>query len=140
MAEDNKDVVDSGFTRQQGYYALKKAKMGYHISYKENNPQGKKYYAWILYKLHRELGIPLVPLPEEKMLVLEFLLKNRGLFKQQGSLGIKHAEVLKFMMESGYMPDKPIRIKKIKVKNRSEPEYFYMEFDYYLLGPILKRI
>jgi len=24
MAEDKKDVFDSGFTRQQGYYALKK--------------------------------------------------------------------------------------------------------------------
>jgi hypothetical protein len=31
MAEDNKDVVDSRFTRQQGYYALKKAKMGYYL-------------------------------------------------------------------------------------------------------------
>jgi hypothetical protein len=83
VAEDMKEAFDSGFTRQQGYCALKKAKFGYHLSYKENNPQAKKYYAWILYKLHRELGIPLVPLPEEKMLVLEFLLKNRGLFKQQ---------------------------------------------------------
>ena len=88
--------------------------MGYHLSYKENNPQGKKYYAWILYKLHRELGIPLVHLPEEKMLVIQFLLKNPGLFKQQGNGGIKHAEVLKFMIESGYMADKPIRTKKIK--------------------------
>ena len=35
MAEDKKDVFDSGFTREQGYYALKKAKMGYHLSYKE---------------------------------------------------------------------------------------------------------
>jgi hypothetical protein len=112
MAEDKKDVFDSGFTRQQGYYALKKAKMGYHLSYKENNPQGKKYYAWILYKLYRELRIPLVPLPEVSMLVTQSLLKNPGLFKQDG--GIKDAEVLKVMMESGYMPDKPIRTKKIK--------------------------
>jgi hypothetical protein len=111
MAEDKKDVFDSGFTRQQGYYALKKAKFGYHLSYKENNPQGKKYYAWILYKLHRELGIPLVPLPELRMLVIDFLLKNRGLFKEGG--GVKN-EVLKVMIESGYMPDKPIRTKKIK--------------------------
>jgi hypothetical protein len=110
---DNRyDVFDSGFTRQQGYYALKKAKMGYHLSYKENNPQGKKYYAWILYKLYRELRIPLVPLPEVSMLVTQSLLKNPGLFKQDG--GIKDAEVLKVMMESGYMPDKPIRTKKIK--------------------------
>jgi hypothetical protein len=88
--------------------------MGYRLSYKENNPKGKKHCAWILYKLHRELGIHLLPLPELRMLVIAFLLKNRGLFKQQGSGGIKHAEVLKFMMESGYMPDKPIRTKKVK--------------------------
>jgi hypothetical protein len=63
--------------------------------------------------LHRELGIPLVPLPELRMLVIQFLLKNPGLFKQQDDDGIKNAEVLKIMMESGYMPDKPIRTKKI---------------------------
>jgi hypothetical protein len=117
MVEDNKDVLDSGFTRQQSYYALKKAKMGYHLSYKENNPQGKKYYAWILYKLHRELGIPLVPLPELRMLVIDFLLKNHGQSEQQGNSGIKR-EVLKVMIESGYMPDKPIKTKK-ESKNRS---------------------
>jgi hypothetical protein len=111
MAEGKKDVLDSGFTREQGYYALKKAKMGYHLSYKENNPQGKKYYAWILYKLHRELGIPLAPLPELSAVVTQFLLKNPGLFKQ-GNDGIKVPEVLRFMMESGYMPDKPIKTKK----------------------------
>ena len=105
MAEDNKDVVDSRFTRQQGYYALKKAKMGYYLSYEENNPQGKKYYAWILYKLHCE--------PELNAVVTQFLLRNPGLFKQ-GNDGIKVPEVLKFMMESGYMPDKPIKTKKIK--------------------------
>jgi hypothetical protein len=113
MAEVKKDVIDSGFTNQQGYYALKKAKMGYHLAYKENNPQGKKYYAWILYKLHRKLGLPLVPLPEVRMLVIQFLLKNPELFKQDGS-GTKHSQVLKFMMETGYMPDKPIRTKEIK--------------------------
>ena len=112
MVEVKKDVFDSGFTKQQGYCALKKAKIGYHLAYKENNPQGKKYYAWILYKLHRELGIPLLPLPELRMIVLGFLLKNPGLFKQQRSDGIKHAEVLKFMIESGYMPDKPIKQRK----------------------------
>ena len=48
------------------------------------------------------------------MLVIDFLLKNRGPFKQQGSDRIKHAEVLKVMMETGYMPNKPIRTKKVK--------------------------
>jgi hypothetical protein len=113
MAEDKKVVLDPRFTRQQGYCALKKAKMGYHLSYKENNPQGKKYYAWILYKLHCELGIPLVPLPELNAVVTQFLLRNPGLFKQ-GNDGIKVPEVLKFMMESGYTPDKPIKTKTVK--------------------------
>jgi hypothetical protein len=114
MADEKKDVLDSGFTRQQSYCALKKAKTGYRLSYMENNPQAKKYYAWILYKLHRELGIPLVPLPEVRMVVTQFLLKNPGLFKQQGSDAINGTQVLKYMMESGYMPDKPIRTRKIK--------------------------
>jgi hypothetical protein len=52
-------------------------------------------------------------LPEVRMLVIQFLLKNPELFKQDGS-GTKHSEVLKFMMETGYMPDKPIRTKEIK--------------------------
>ena len=114
MAEDMNDVFDSGFTREQRYCALKKAKLGYHLSYKENNPQAKKYYAWIIYKLYRELGIPLVPLPELSAVVTQFLLENPGLFKQQCNSGIKVPEVLKFMIKSGYVPDKPIKIKKIK--------------------------
>jgi hypothetical protein len=56
----------------------------------------------------------LLYIARREMLVIQFLLKNPGLFKQQGNGGIKHAEVLKFMIESGYMPDKPIRTKKIK--------------------------
>jgi hypothetical protein len=72
------------------------------LAYKENNPEGKKYYAWLFYKLHRELGIPLLPLPED------------GRLFKQGSDAIKHAEVLKSMMKSGYTPDKPIKSKKVK--------------------------
>jgi hypothetical protein len=46
------------------------------------------------------------------MLVIDFLLKNRGQSEQNNG-GIKR-EVLKVMMETGYMPDKPIRTKKVK--------------------------
>ena len=42
MAEDKKDILDSGFIIKQTYSALTKAKLGYHLSYKENNPQGKE--------------------------------------------------------------------------------------------------
>lgn len=48
------------------------------------------------------LGIPLLPLPED------------GRLFKQGSDAIKHAEVLKSMMKSGYTPDKPIKSKKVK--------------------------
>ena len=114
MAEDKKDIRDSGFTKHQTEYALKKAKMGYHLSYKENNVEGKKYYAWIIYKLQRELGILAIPLRELKMLALEFYRKNRELFNNEVIEGEK---VLKVMMERGYMPDRPIKTKKIKSKN-----------------------
>jgi len=50
----------------------------------------------------------------KSLLFVEFLLKNPGLFKQQGSDAIKVPEVLKLTMESDYMPDKPIRTRKIK--------------------------
>jgi hypothetical protein len=45
----------------------------------------------MLYKLHREPGIPLVPLPELRMLVIDFLLKNRGQSEQQSNSGIKRS-------------------------------------------------
>jgi hypothetical protein len=108
MAEDKKDIRDSGFTKHQTEYALKKAKMGYHLSYKENNPQGKKYYAWMLYKLHRELGLRATPFKEVKLLALEFYRKNVELLGDE----IRGEKVLKVMMERDYMPDKPIKTKK----------------------------
>ena len=114
MAEDKKDIRDSGFTKHQTEYALKKAKMGYHLSYKESNLQGKKYYAWKLYKLQRELGVLATSFKELKMLALEFYRKNRELFNNEVIEGEK---VLKVMMERSYMPDRPIKTKKIKSKN-----------------------
>jgi hypothetical protein len=53
-------------------------------------------------------------MPCKEYLYVIKLLVVMLLFKQQGSDGIKHAEVLKFMMESGYMPDKPIKTKRSK--------------------------
>jgi hypothetical protein len=51
MAQDKKKILDSGFTREQIYYALKKARMGYDLSNKQNNVEGKKYYACLICKL-----------------------------------------------------------------------------------------
>jgi hypothetical protein len=39
--KDKNNILDSGFTRNQTYYALKKAQIGYHLSNKENNLEGK---------------------------------------------------------------------------------------------------
>jgi len=41
-------------------------------------------------------------------------LPEDGRLFKQGSDAIKHAEVLKSMMKSGYTPDKPIKSKKVK--------------------------
>ena len=64
MAQERNDILDSGFTRHQTEIALKKARIAYDISKKKNNLEGKKYYAWIIYKLERELGMR-VPPPEK---------------------------------------------------------------------------
>jgi hypothetical protein len=110
MVKDKNNILDSGFTRQQTEIALKKAQIGYDLSNKENNVEGKKHYAWIIYKLQRELRIRATPFREVKMLALQFFTKNPELFKQDE---IKGEKVLKVMMESGYMPDKPIKMKKM---------------------------
>jgi hypothetical protein len=79
--------------------------MGYRLSNKENNPEGKKYYAWIIYKLQRELEISTIPFREVNLLSLDFYVNNPELFKQQELEGEK---VLKVMMERGYTVDKSI--------------------------------
>jgi hypothetical protein len=89
MVKDKEKMLESGFTRDQTYYALKKARMGYHLSNKENHLEGKKYYAWIIHRLERELGIPTTPFREVKMLALEFYGKNPELFKQDEVEGEK---------------------------------------------------
>ena len=107
MIHGKDEVLDSGFTRQQTEYALKKARFGHDISNMRNDPTGKKHYGWIIYKLERELGIRAIPLKEVRLLGLEFYSKNAVLFGHE----VEGDKVLKVMMESGYMPDKPIRTK-----------------------------
>jgi hypothetical protein len=103
--KDKNKVLDSGFTRDQTYYALKKARIGYDVSNRENNIEGKKYYAWLIYKRERELGMRAIPLRELKMLALDFYSKNVELFGDE----IRGEKVLKVMMERVYMPDKPVK-------------------------------
>jgi hypothetical protein len=104
MVQDKNNILDSGFTRHQTESALKKAQIGYELSNEENNIEGKKYYAWIIYKLQHELRIRVTPFREVKMLALQFFTKNPELFKQDEVEGEK---VLKVMLERAYMPDKP---------------------------------
>ena len=105
MAEDRNGIFNYGFTRQQTEYALKKAQMGYDISNKENNQAGKKHYAWLIYKLQRELGIRAIPLWEVRLLGLEFYSKNVEFFGDE----VKGEKVLNTMIERGYMSDKPTK-------------------------------
>ena len=94
-----------GFTRQQIEYALKKAQMGYDISNKENNQAGKKHYAWLIYKLQRELGIRAIPLWEVSMLGLDFYSKNVELSGDE----VGGEKVFNTMIERGYVPDMPVK-------------------------------
>jgi hypothetical protein len=73
MVQDKNDILDSGFTRYQNEIALKKARIGYQLSNKQNNPEGKKYYVWVIYKLQRELGMRAISFREVKLLALDFL-------------------------------------------------------------------
>jgi hypothetical protein len=60
MAEDKKDILDSGFIIKQTYSAL---------------------ICMDIIQMHRQLGIPFVPLPEEKMLVLETLIVKNQFYR-----------------------------------------------------------
>ena len=105
MVQRENDIHDSGFNRYQTYSALKKARIGYDLSNKKNNLERKKYYAWLIYKLERELGMRTTPLKEVKMLALEYYSKNHELFKQEE----KGEQILKTMIEKGYTCGQPYR-------------------------------
>jgi hypothetical protein len=87
MAQDRKDILDSGLTRHQTEIELKKAWIGYDLSNKENNVEEKKYYACQIYKLERELGMRTKPLREVKMLALEYYKENPELLKEIEAMG-----------------------------------------------------
>jgi hypothetical protein len=64
------------FSREQTYYALKKSRMGYDLSNKKNRPEGKNYYALLIYKLERELGIRTTSFIEVKMFCFRVLFEK----------------------------------------------------------------
>jgi hypothetical protein len=102
MVEHKNNILDSGFTRQQTEYALKKAWIGYDLSNKKNDIEGKKYYAWIIYKLQRELGMHTTPFREVKMLALKYY-RNNPEIKET----LEGGKILKIMIERGYEVGKP---------------------------------
>jgi hypothetical protein len=81
MAQDKIDVFDSGLTRQQTQIELKKARREYDLSKRKNWPENMKYYALLIYKFERELGMRTRPLREAKMLALEYYRKYPERFK-----------------------------------------------------------
>jgi hypothetical protein len=91
MIQDPNDILESGLTRHQTEIELKKARMAYDLSSKKNRPAGRKYYALMIYKLERELGMRTRPLREVKLLALEYYRKHPELFK-----GITEQEMISY--------------------------------------------
>ena len=114
MLPDKNKIFDSGYARDQTYYALKKANLGYHYSNRDKNEEGKKFYAWTIYKLEHELGLPSKPLRELDFLALEFYSKNPQLFKGEAT----GEEVLDKMIEMGYTCGKRYEKKERKKEIR----------------------
>ena len=81
MVQDPNDILDSGLTRGQTEIELKKARREYELSRRKNWPTNMKYYAALIYKFERELGMNTRPMREVKTLALEYYRKHRERFK-----------------------------------------------------------
>jgi hypothetical protein len=91
MLQDPNDILDSGLTRHETEIELNKAHIEYELSKRKNWPANTKYYAFLIYKFERELGMRTTPLRELKMLTLEYYRKHSELFK-----GITEDEMISY--------------------------------------------
>jgi hypothetical protein len=88
-------ILDSGFTRYQNEIALKKARIGYQLSNKQNNSKERSI-------THGDIQI-----------AWTFMRINHEQFKQDI---LEHEQVLKTMIEKGYTCVKPYGTEEDKVK------------------------
>jgi hypothetical protein len=67
------ELLDSGFYEGQTYGALNRAWFAYTISCKHEDWKRREYYAAVIRKLEKELGLALYPFEEIKNLAADFL-------------------------------------------------------------------
>jgi hypothetical protein len=73
---DDLRLLDSFNFENQTWGALHKASKGYVIAKKNDEHDRMKYYAIVIQKLERELGVKVSSFPELKMMALKFFQEN----------------------------------------------------------------
>ena len=88
-------MLDSFHFENQTWGALHKAWKGYVIAKNKDEPNRMKYYAIVIQKLERELGIKVSSFPELYLLALQFFRDNPEYMDQE----LTGKEIFKILME-----------------------------------------
>jgi hypothetical protein len=92
---DNLHMLDSFHFENQTWGALHKAWKGYVIAKNKDELSRMKYYALVIQKLERELGIKVTSFPELDLLALEFFRDNPEYMDKE----LTGEEIFKILME-----------------------------------------
>jgi hypothetical protein len=92
---NNLHVLDSFHFENQTCGALHKAWKGYVIAKNKDEPNRMKYYAIVIQKLERELGIKVSSFPELGLMALQFFRDNPEYMDRE----LTGEEVFKILME-----------------------------------------
>jgi hypothetical protein len=92
---DNLRMLDSFNFENQTWGALHKAWKGYVIAKNKDEPDRMKYYAIVIQKLERELGVKVSSFPELKLMALKFFQENSEHLPED----ITGEEVLNMLLE-----------------------------------------
>jgi hypothetical protein len=92
---NNLRMLDSFNFENQTWGALHKAWKGYVIAKNKDEPDRMKYYAIVIQKLERELGIKVSSFPELDLLALQFFRDNPEYTDQE----LTGEEIFKLLME-----------------------------------------
>ena len=92
---DNLHMLDSFHFENQTWGALHKAWKGYVIAKNKDELSRMKYYALVIQKLERELGIKVSSFPELGLLALEFFRDNPEYMDKE----LTGEEIFKILME-----------------------------------------
>jgi hypothetical protein len=93
--KDNLHMLDSFHFENQTWGALHKAWKGYVIAKNKDELSRMKYYAIVIQKLERELGIKVSSFPEFGLLALQFFQDNPEYMDQE----LKGEEIFQMLMK-----------------------------------------